>query len=128
MRCLQVYLLKWEEDATVDITKIVSKGINNYYDSLSILGYRPQSDIDKLIVLMFIEEVLTQDMRIFVTEEDYKVIDKALNCLYGDCLVPFPQYKAGKLSSFTDGGIVSPRITEGSNIRVTEDNNVRFRS
>lgn len=113
----------------MEITNVVSKGLNSYYDSLSVLGNRPQSDVDKLLVLSFLEEVLTEEMRFLITEKDYRTIEKALNCLYGNCLVPFPQYQGSPLfGTITDGGIVGPRITEDSNIRFTEDDVTRFRS
>lgn len=113
----------------VEITNVVSKGLNSYYDSLSVLGNRPQSDVDKLLVLSFLEEVLTEEMRFLITEKDYRTIEKALNCLYGSCLVPFPQYQGSSLfGTITDGSIISPRITEDSNIRFTEDDVTRFRS
>lgn len=113
----------------VEITSVVSKGLNSYYDSLAVLGSKPQSDVDKLLVLSFLEEVLTEEMRFLITEKDYRTIEKALSCLYGNCLVPFPQYQGSSLfGTITDGSIISPRITEDSNIRFTEDDVTRFRS
>lgn len=117
------------EDVAVEITNLVAKGLDGYYDSLSVLGYKPQSDIEKLLILSFIEEMLTGEMRFLITEADYKAIDRALNCLYGSCLIPFPQYQGSTLfGTITDGSIISPRITEDSNIRFTEDDVTRFRS
>lgn len=117
------------EDVVVEISNMVSKGINSYYDSLSVLGYRPYSDVQKILVLGFLEEVLTEEMRFLITEEDYRAIDKALNCLYGSCLIPFSAYQGSNLfGNMLSGNIISPRITEDSNLRFTEDNITRFRS
>ena len=113
----------------MEITSLVSKGINSYYDSLSILGYRPQSDIEKLLVLSFIEKLLTGDMRALVTESDYRIIDRVMSCLYGSCLIPYQQYQGSNMFGvLLDGHMISPRITEDSNIRFTEDDITRFRS
>lgn len=116
------------EDVAVEITDVVSKGLNSYYDSLAVLGSRPQSDINKLLILTFLEELLTEEMRFFITEDDYRTIEKAVNCLYGECLIPFPQYHGSSLfGTILSNNIISPRITEDNNIRHTEDANIRFR-
>lgn len=113
----------------MEITELTVKGLNNYYDSLSILGYRPQSDTEKLLILSFIEELLCGATKALVTEEDYRTVSRAMLCMYGSCLVPYSQYHGnGMFGILSDGYAVSPRITEDSNIRFTEDNAVRFRS
>ena len=108
----------------MEITKLVSKSIDSYFQSLSVLGYRKQTDVDALIIYSFIEELLTGPMRVFITEDDYKAIGAALNCLQGTCLIPYQQYQGSSL--FGDFEVTAPRITEDNNIRVTEDNITRF--
>lgn len=77
----------------------VYEAIAHYFKALSYFGYYKQADVQKLIVLIFYHVLLDHDYRGFVKEEDYKDIDKALNCLYGTtCLIPYPDYlKMGKL-------------------------------
>lgn len=69
-------------------------------------------------------------MRVYITEPDYRIIQNALNCLYGSsCLIPYPNYindnsPFGNL--FSDS--VTPRVTEiGDIIRITEDARIRFK-
>lgn len=92
---LEIYLSIQErkEGVVVDITRKALNSVDNYFNTLAQFGYKKQLDVDKLLILLFIEELLTEEMRFFVTEEDYRSIDNALNCLYGSsCLIPYPQY------------------------------------
>lgn len=117
------------EDAAVDITKITSEAIDKYYNSLSVLGYRPQSDANKLLVLSFIEELMTGDMSYLINNEDYRIIHRVLNCLYGSCLIPFPQCSGGRIFGVIPNGDIriSEEETEPSNeVRISEDADVRF--
>lgn len=115
----------------VDVLNDVFKSISIYFNTLSQLGYKKQSDVDKLIIYAFIEEMLTGEMRIFVTEDDYRVIEQALTCLYGSsCLLPYPQY-ANNDSLFghlESSGLITPRLAQDDNIRFTEDDRVRFKA
>lgn len=121
--------LHQEEDVAVEITDITTNSLTKYYDTLSILGYSKQSNVEKLLVLSFIEEMLAGDMGILVNESDYKIINKAIQCLYGDCLIPYQQYQGSNMFGiFNNGNPINPRITENSNIRFTEDDAMRFRS
>ncbi len=102
-----------------------------YFNALTKFGYKKQSDVNKLLVYNFIGEILTGEMRYFITEKDYGAIEQALSCLYGSsCLIPYPQYinddyLFGHLES---GRLITPRITEDNNIRFTEDVRVRFKA
>ena len=122
---VQIYKV---EDVVVEISNVVLKGLNKYYDSLSILGYRPQSNVNKLLVLSFLEEMLTEEMRFLITEEDYKAIDKAINCLSGDCLIPYNVYQGTDLFGIVDtSSFTIPMLTEDNIVRTSEDNYIRFR-
>ena len=113
----------------MEITNLTSDSINRYYNALSVVGYSPKSSSEKMLILSFIEEMLTGDMGILVSEADYKTINMAMMCLYGDCLIPYQQYQGNNMFGiFNDGKIINPRTTEDSNIRFTEDDNIRFRS
>lgn len=75
----------------------VYNAINKYFNTLGNTGYVKQKDVYKLLVLCGIEELLNNDFRGLVSQEDYSLINKALYCLYGStCLIPYPDYYSGK--------------------------------
>lgn len=75
--------------------KILNEAFSRYFNALSKLGYTSYSEVDKLLVLIFIYDLLESDCNSFITEEEYKTINNALYCLYGSsCLIPYPEYKA----------------------------------
>lgn len=66
----------------------------SYYHSLSVSGYRRQDDVDKLLILLFYYHLLYQDFRGYITKDDYRDIELALNCLYGSsCLISYPEFE-----------------------------------
>lgn len=116
----------------MEITDNVYSSVKSYFTALSQLGYKDYDSVYKLLVYTFIEEILTGAMRFFITEEDYRIIEEALSCIYGTtCLMPYPQYinedsLFGQMESI---GYILPRITEDTdNIRVLESEGVRFKA
>lgn len=72
---------------------IVNESLGRYFNALSKFGYKSYADVDKLLILIFIQELLDSDCRSFITEDEYLIIHKALYCLYGStCLIPYPEY------------------------------------
>lgn len=71
-----------------------------YYNILCNTGYVPYNDVTKLLVLAFYWDMLMHNTHWCASEEDYHLIEKALNCLYGStCLIPYPDYlKMSKLN------------------------------
>lgn len=109
----------------------VFKSVSTYFNTLAQLGYKKQTDVEKILVYNFIGEMLTGEMRYFITEEDYRKIEQALSCLYGSsCLLPYPQYANDDylFGHVGSSGLINPRITEDSNIRLTEDDRIRFKN
>lgn len=75
--------------------ELVNTSLERYFNALSKLGYKSYSEVDKLLVLIFIQELLDSECKSFITEDDYKAINQALYCLYGSsCLIPHPEYKS----------------------------------
>lgn len=73
--------------------EITFEAVNKYFTHLSNVGYFSQSNVDKLLLLTFIQEMIDNDFRGLISEEDYDYINKALYCLYGSsCLIPYPDY------------------------------------
>lgn len=112
----------------VEILNTTFNSINTYFDSLALFGYRKQSDVNKLLALIFIEEILTEEMRFFITEEDYRLIERALYCLYGSsCLIPYPEYiNIDYLFGRKNFKNIVTRLTEDDNLRSTEDDMLRL--
>ena len=67
--------------------------LSKYFTNLANTGYRKNSDVMRVLLLSHINKLLNNDFRGFITEEDYKKIERALYCLYGSsCLIPYPDY------------------------------------
>lgn len=78
---------------------IVYNAITQYYAALCKLGYYKYGDVFSLLVLCFFRDFVYEDYRAVLSKDDYSIIEKALNCLYGtNCLIPYPDYlKMSKL-------------------------------
>ena len=79
--------------------EIVYEALLKYFHALEIHGYMSKTHSIKLLVLSFFKDFVFQDYRGILTREDYCLIERALDCLYGtSCLIPYPDYlKMGKL-------------------------------
>lgn len=77
----------------------IYQAIDKYFKALSKLGSFNYKQLNKLLVLIFYYHLVYEDYRGYISKEDYRLIEKALNCLYGtNCLIPYPDYlKMGKL-------------------------------
>lgn len=79
--------------------EIVYQVLNRYFYALEKLGYISYPQMQKLLVLSFYRDFVFNDYRAILSKDDYLLIEKALDCLYGStCLIPYPDYlKMGKL-------------------------------
>lgn len=79
--------------------EMLYEGLNRYFHALELQGYMSYSNMEKLLVLIFYRDFVFHDYRATLTLDDYHIIEKALDCLYGTtCLIPYPDYlKMGKL-------------------------------
>jgi hypothetical protein len=79
--------------------ELVYSALSRYYQVLGKLGYYKYDTVYRLLLLSFYKNFVYHDYRGLVTPEDYSLIEKALNCLFGTtCLIPYPDYlKMGKL-------------------------------
>lgn len=100
----------------MELSNQTYEALANYFNELSHLGYKPYKDVYRLLSLIFIEEILYGPMSEMVIEKDYKDINNALYCLYGDCLIPYPSYLEG-IST------INKRVMD--NFRITETNILR---
>ena len=79
--------------------EIVFNALNKYYNTLEKTGYLSWDNVVKLLLLVFYKDFVYSDYRCTLSRDDYKLIERALDCLYGTtCLIPYPDYlKMGKL-------------------------------
>lgn len=79
--------------------EMVYEALTRYFTTLEKKGYMSYDNVFKLLVLNFYKDFVYNDYRGLITKEDYRLIERALNCLYGTtCLIPYPDYlKMGKL-------------------------------
>lgn len=79
--------------------EFIYNALSSYYNVLEKLGYMSYADMQKLLVLTFYKDFTEEDFRGSISCDDYRLIEQALNCLYGSsCLIPYPIYKKmGKL-------------------------------
>ena len=79
--------------------RLIYNALCQYYKTLEKLGYYSYCDVYPLLVLVFYWNFVYNDYRGLISYSDYRLIEKALNCIYGkSCLTPYPDYlKMGKL-------------------------------
>lgn len=111
----------------MDLTNDVYNSVNKYFSLLSHTGYKPYTEVNNLLLYCFIEELLTGPMSFFVTEEDYKSIMNTLDCLYGTCMIPYPDYKnsvTAPINSMFD----EYRVSDVNILRSTQIDDLRIKS
>lgn len=80
---------------------IIYEALLRYFNTLSIFGYKNYVDTYKILALLFVYELQSNtSYNQFITEEDERIINKFLYCIYGsNCLVPYPFKKKRLLQS-----------------------------
>lgn len=95
------------------------EALNRYFKHLSQFGYKSYSDVNRLLVLLFINEILESDMELCISEEDYRVIMNALYCVVDKtCLADYP------IEDVYDS-LMHPDLTDPDTVRITEDDILR---
>lgn len=79
--------------------EILYNSLSSYFHALEYKGYMSYPQMQKLLVLIFYRDFVYNDYRGLISKDDYLMIERALDCLYGStCLIPYPDYlKMGKL-------------------------------
>ena len=102
-------------------------GLQNYFHALSIYGYKDYNEVDKLLVLLFIAEIVNSDLGYYITDEDYKILNQVLYKLYGTtCLIPYPKLNCNSASNAALN--IIPRISQNNIMRTTTNNIIRIAS
>lgn len=109
----------------MELTNEVYDSINRYFSVLSHTGYKPYTEVNKLIVYSFIEEFLNGPMSFYITDKDYRDISNVLECIYGSCMIPYTDYRqyiSNAINVMPDAYRASDinvlRITETSDLRI----------
>lgn len=106
--------------------EISEEAITRYFTTLSQFGYKRYSDVDKIIVLFFMEEILAGELSYFITEKDYSTIVNALYCLAGStCMIDFPMFESYDTLVHSNNRTFVLRITEDSILRSTQEDEFR---
>lgn len=101
-------------------------GISSYFQALSTLGYKGYKEVNKLLVLLLIEDLLRSSFSLYIDEEDYKTITNVLYCLFGStCLIPYPEFTVNTSLSIILNADDS-KISEADTIRFSEDGLIRL--
>lgn len=79
--------------------KLLYEALTKYYNALEYNIYMDKIPTMELLVLGFYRDFIFHDFRGLLSKENYHLIEKALDCLFGNsCLIPYPDYlKMGKL-------------------------------
>lgn len=78
---------------TTKVTEQASDILENYFNILSQTGYYNYNSVYKILVFLFIDDLLNTEMNIYITEEDYNLIADILECLYSfECLIPYSEF------------------------------------
>lgn len=79
--------------------ELIYNGVSSYYNALEKIGYMSYANMQKLLLLIFYRDFVFHDYRGLLSKEDYRLIERALDCLWGStCLISYPAYlKMGKL-------------------------------
>lgn len=107
-------------------TNVVLTGIIRYINKLSNFGSKNTYDKNSLIIMLFINQIINGPMGSFVTEEDYRIIDRLMYYLNSkSCIVNYNSFVL-KDSIFNYRKDKSqPKLTETDSLRKT-DIGVRF--
>lgn len=100
---------------------LLLESIDNYFSHLFISGKTSIETQRKLLILTYLYEVLCD---IFVTEEDYEIIAKYLENIYGDCIIPYPEYIEFKNRDAIESNLYA-RSSENGILRVDTNKNIR---
>ena len=79
--------------------EVVYEALSKYYNTLENGIYVETSNVRRLLILSFYKDFVYEDYRGLLDKESYRLIEQALDCLYGtSCLISYPDYlKMGKL-------------------------------
>ncbi len=109
-----------------ELLNISEEAIIRYFTTLSQFGFKQYTDVERIMILFFIEEMLTHEFADFITEKDYRDIVNALYCLYGStCMIEFPSFETIDSLVHSTNRDYTPRVTEDDALRGTQEGILR---
>lgn len=69
--------------------KYLSKVLDRYFYRLSKTGYIPIKDTESILILYYISQLKERG----IAPEEQTIVDKALLCLQGTCVIPYSTCK-----------------------------------
>lgn len=107
-------------------TDIAYSSITTYFNTLAKFGYKSYEDVYRMLVLFYIDDIVSGVYDVIPTEDEYRTMMKSLYCLFGsDCMIPYPKYYNEDSLIHNMKGPFIPRETEDEILRFTQ--NVRLR-
>lgn len=101
-----------------EITDLSYESIVRYFTTLQQLGYKSYEDVYKLVALIGLEEMFDIFAE-FITEQDFRYIMNAINCLSGTtCLIDFPTYSENRTLIHKSRVNYLTRLSETDSIRI----------
>lgn len=71
--------------------EILYETLNKYYKALSVVGYKKDPIVNKLLVMQYIQETLSNEYRYYLTKNDIKLMQDLLYQFIGStCEISFP--------------------------------------
>ena len=111
-------------------TKRVHETLMRYFATLTQVGYVSDSASRRILVMMFLNEMINSDMSFFVDDKDYNILARAVRIITGDCLMPYGNYCDNKLRLGLYGAHVgSPMLLDTAinvNVRHTQQDDARY--
>lgn len=101
------------------------EALQSYFSHLSKTGYMRYDNVFRLLAFLFVDELIHSYNKVEISECDYVIIENFLQCLYGTCLLPYPEFlhNLPQLDSDSDPDIL--REVEWDIVRQTEDGKLR---
>lgn len=110
--------------AVDNLSNGVYDSLVTYFKALSEEGYMSQGSVNKLLVYVAVQELVEGDMSVYVTEDDYRTLCSIMECISGNCLIPYRRLnRSASLIPITATG--NARLTENILFRYTQSDNIR---
>lgn len=109
---------------------IIYDSLQKYFKVLSQYGYKTYGDVNKVLLLIYIDRLLNGNYGIQITEEDYRIIDNSLYCVFGNsCLISYPTINVYDTIISKRDDIDVVRLSDiDEDVRITEGGDIRSQS
>ena len=107
-------------------SQVQLESLEKYFQYLTQFGYMKMTNVNILLTSIFLLDVL-KEYQWYITEEDYQLIDNILrqyDCC--SCLVSYDSYKNAPIESSNSKSGQPIKVTENTNIRTTQTDNLRL--